>query len=216
MKMKIYLFRFAVAAAAFVFGISVFSVRQYFQSVLQIEEQKTESAAPAKIELVTKEESTSPAPNLALTETLVIEQANKDEAEEKYEYEFDAAGSYYLIGKAPKGFEDLETFVIETSDYESSSEKNNWEIVSIPPKGSAYPDWEKQIDFVRLNISNKQISFETEKKNGISFQFVGKFIESEVEMENYTAYAILEGKLTKTKNGKKIAERNVKFGDGGC
>ena len=217
MKIKTYLFLPAVAVATFLFGISIFFAGQFFQKIFSAKEQKIEPSAQLKADPVAVENLVYP-PKLMLLETPVIEQAeNKDNAEQENEYEFDATGDYYLIGSTPKGFEDFENLMIETRDYENVSEENNWLGAPIPPKGRAYLGWEKRLELVRLNIANKQISFETEKKNGISFQFIGKFIDGEkIEMEEYTDYAVLEGKLIKVKNGKKIAERNVKFGQGGC
>lgn len=217
MKMKIYLFRFAVAAAAFVFGISVFSVSQYFQSLFSAKEQKTESIAPVKIETVNIEELVYPPRNIEQAENPVIEQTESTGSSVKEnEYEFNAEGDYYIIGDLPKGFKDFDTLSISTKNYENISEENNWEGVPIPPTGYVFT--KKEFKFVRINIANAQIAFKTETKKGISYEFVGEFIEEEkIEFkdkngEEYTQHAVLKGRLKKMRDGKQIAESKVKFG----
>ena len=212
MKIKIYLFHFAAAITAFIFGISIFSVGQYFQSVFQAKEQKTEIAMPVKVELMRIEELIYPPRNVEEVKTPVSEQTvTNTESEEKIGYEFDAGGDYYIIGDLPKGFKDFDTLSITTKNYENLSEENYWEAVSIPPEG--YVLTNKEFKFVRINIADKQIAFKTGTRKGISYKFVGKFIdEEEIKLGEYSDYAVIEGSLIKMHDGKKIAESKVKFG----
>ena len=221
MKIKIYLLRFAIGLTAFIFGISIFSVGQYFQSVFQTKEQKAESVAPFKVEQVKIEELIYPPRDVEEVKTPVTEQAAANiESEEKTEYEFDGGGDYYIIGDLPKGFKDFDTLSITTKDYENMSEENNWQGVSIPPQGSIFTKTE--FKFIRINIANKQIAFETELKKGVRYQFVGNFIaEEEINYQSkygyeVTKYAVLNGHLIKMRGGKKVAESEVKFALGGC
>jgi len=130
-------------------------------------------------------------------------------AEEPFDY--GESGDYYIIGKNPKGFADFENLAITTHDYSEKLEK----AVRIKPTGSLV--MKKEFKFSWINITNKRISFVTQTRKGISYQFDGKFIE-EVEVklkddngEEYTDYVVLKGRLTKWRNGIKIAEAKVRF-----
>lgn len=212
MKIRIYFLRLAVAVAAFVFGISIFGVGQYFQSVFQTKQQKIESAAPVKVEQITIEELIYPPRNVEEVKTPISEQTvSNTESEEKAEYKFDAGGDYYIIGDLPKGFKDFDTLSITTKNYESASKENNWQGISIPPEGFVLT--KKEFKFARINIADKQIAFKTETKKGISYRFVGKFIdEEEIKLGEYSDYAVIEGSIIKMHDGKKIAESKVKLG----
>ena len=76
----------------------------------------------------------------------------------------------------------------------------------------------KRFEFSWLNIANKRISFVTQSKKGVSYQFDGKFVEEEIKLkdendEEYTEKVVLKGRLTKWRDGKKIAESKVKFSE---
>jgi hypothetical protein len=212
MKIRIYFLRLAAAVAALVLGISVFSIGQYFQSDFQTKEQKTESVAPVKSEPLKIDELIYPPRKTKQAEMPVVDQTETTEDSKKEtEYEFDAGGDYYIIGDLPKGFKDFDTLSITTKDYENASKENNWEGVSIPPKG--YILMKKEFKFVRINIADKQIAFVTGTRKGISYKFVGKFIaEEEIKLGEYSDYAVIEGSIIKMHDGKKIAESKVKLG----
>ena len=199
MKIKIYLFRLGVGVTAFVFGISVFNVGRYFQPVFSAKEQKIESPATAGIEPVIIEEITYPPQNIEQTKIPVVEQTNNsDETEPEAEiWEFDGNGSFYITDDLPEGFKDFETINITTRDFGVESEDYPYGI-PIPPEG--YIRTSKKYKFTQIGIANRQIAFETEEKKDISYKFVGKLIEVD--------YSI-EGRLTKMRYGKKIAESNI-------
>jgi hypothetical protein len=51
----------------------------------------------------------------------------------------------------------------------------------------------------------------------VSYQFDGKFVDEEIKLkdeygEEYTETVYLKGRLTKWRDGKKIAEAKVRFG----
>lgn len=123
-------------------------------------------------------------------------------------------GEYYIIGKLPKGFKDFDNLSVETIDYAIVQPGNNYEEFYIPPKGSLY--MKKEFKFIRVSVSNERISFETKTIKGISYQFVGKFVDERIDMDEYWEHAELEGQLTKLSGGKKIAGSKVKFAVGGC
>lgn len=212
MKIKVYLLWMAVAFIAFIFGISIVSSERYFQSFFSAKTEKTELVEPAKIEEINLNKIIFPPRKVEQTEISGTPMMDKkDDSEKETESVFDAEGGYYIIGKLPKGFKDFESLSITTKDYRKASAENDWEGIPIPPEGSVF--MKKEFKFVRLNIADKQISFETESKKGISYKFVGKFIaEEEIKIGEYPEYAVLEGSLIKMRDGQKIAESKVKFG----
>ncbi|MGI8640639.1 MAG: hypothetical protein ACR2MG_11935 [Pyrinomonadaceae bacterium] len=197
MKIKIYLFRLVVAFTAFIFGISFFSVGQYLKSVFQTKKQETVAIQP-----VIKQEILSAPPVVQPTVTTA-------DSRENTVSEFDGTGDYYIIGDLPKGFEDFEDLNITTRDYENASEENDYQGTIIPPEGFILT--KKEYKFTRINIADKQLAFETETKKGISYKFVGKFTD-EANYEEDEEYVVLEGRLIKMRDGKKIAESKIRFG----
>ena len=210
--MKKFILCFAAGLTALSLGLGIFYTGQYLVSSFQSSEQetgvktnRTELVEPAKI----------PVEELIYPKPVVVEQKFEETEKEaaKENYEFYPGGSYYIIGDAPKGFENCKYFTIETSKLVTDSDGSYIDGFPIPPKGYFTLGNEKEIAFTHLSIANKEIAFETERKGGISYQFVGKFIGGEeLEIGDYTYYVVLIGKLTKLKNGKKISEQEVKFG----
>ena len=212
MKLRIYALRVAVALTAFGLCVGLFEIGRYLTADSQpnAEEVKTVQSVEKELPDILPTEVAVFPPRVEQTPTI-----SPTETEEKTVYEFDAGNDYYIIGKLPKGFRDFENLSIVTRDYENASEENNYEAVPIPPKGFFLA--KKEFNFTRINIANKQIAFETEAKKGVSYQFVGEFIEEEaIEVKDkdgneYTDYAVLKGRLKKMRDGKKIAESEVKF-----
>jgi len=217
MKLEKIILCTAVALTAFGMSLGLHEVGSYLTTEFSSKPVETVTVQPS----IEKENSISfdnlppeatvfprrfdPAP-VAEPETAKVEEA------ERYDY---LGGEYYVIGKLPKGFKDFESLSIQLTDYSLALPENNYEDVHIPPKG--YVDMKKSVfDFARISVSNKRISFETEAIKGISYKFVGKFVDEAIDMGEYLEHAALEGDLIKLRNGKKIAETQVKFAEGGC
>jgi hypothetical protein len=212
MKFRIYALRVAVALTAFGLSLGLFEIGRFLTADSQPKTEEVKTTQPVEKELpaiLSPEVAVFP-PGVEQTPTI-----SPTETEEKTVYEFDGGNDYYIIGKLPKGFRDFENLSIVTRDYENASEENNYEAVPIPPKGFFLT--KKEFNFTRIKIANKQIAFETEAKNGVSYQFVGEFIEEEaIEVKDkdgneYTDSAVLKGRLKKMRDGKMIAESEVKF-----
>ncbi|MEO8072721.1 MAG: hypothetical protein ABI686_05690 [Acidobacteriota bacterium] len=217
MKAKIYLFRLAVGFAAFVCGVGFFAVGRYFQTAFLVKEQKVELVAPAPI--LTEQ-----------TETSVIEQTDvAADSEENSKYEFDIDGYYGIIGelpkgfndygvtgKLPKGFEDFGEIGITTLNYENASEENGYEGTPVPPGGYVWTD--REYKFAKINVNNKYMSFETYTIKGVSYKFIGKFLEKAPFWKLDEQKPVLEGRFVKLSKGKKVAESDVRFFwyEGGC
>ena len=126
-------------------------------------------------------------------------------------------GDYYIVDEKPKGFEDFETLAIIDRQWDEKAEK----VVSIKPEGQIGIWLEKQekikeFSYSRINITGKRLSLATQTKKGVSYQFDGKFVEQEITLEDengeeYTVTVYLKGRLSKWRDGKKIAEAKVRF-----
>lgn len=192
MKAKIYGFRFLIALSAFVFGIGAYSMRQLFQSPNQPQKPQTLAVSP-KTELF----------NFTDFNKTVV-QIDKV-TEKQSEPEFYVDGEYHLIGKAPKEFEDFEYLDITTDTYDEKSDQ----VKAIPPEGFIFS--KKQFKFTHIKINDKKISLVTENRQGISYQFTGTFFGYKETKIYFDEDVYLEGRLIKMRDGKKIAEINVKF-----
>jgi hypothetical protein len=211
-----YLFRLVAIVTSFLLGVGFFNAAQRLQSFFQTE--------TATVQPVRKQETlfvpprAVPSPLVEPTPFVVTE--TFPVSDENTEAEFSAEGDYYIVGDLPKEFKDFNTLSITTKSYENVPAEDNYDGVSIPPEG--FITTNKQFDFQRINIAGKQIAFETETKKGISYMFVGQFIEEErieyktVEGYDRIEFAILKGRLTKMRDGKKAAEIEARFAEGGC
>lgn len=152
-------------------------------------------------------------------------QKNDQEAEkteESTDDKYDYAGEYCLYDDPVKGFDDFEKLDITTLDYSKATPENSYQTRPIPPEGFIYTTGGKLFRYTRISLGKKQISFVTEAKNGISYRFEGEFPSGEsigVKSTNdfvYQERVDLKGRLTKLRDGKKIAEAEVKLYVGGC
>lgn len=195
MKTKVYLFRLIVGLLALTLGISVYFIWQSFTIQTVSEVSQTEQPVLEIVKAQPIFEVVKPASELP-------------KEEETIPTEFEPEGDYYLIGSSPKAFRDFDLISVTTNDYVEKKDGSSY-ANPIPPKGHIYT--KIQHKFTRINISNRQISFETESKNGISYKFTGHFPE-EYEDKNLNDWISLEGDLIKLKDGKKVAQMKAKFG----
>lgn len=130
--------------------------------------------------------------------------------------DFDASGPYSLgAAKIPAAFADIEFLDIATRDY-LLNENDIYTSRPIIPVGLLKTN--KRFEFAKVAVNNREISFETNIHDGISYQFVGHFPTSTeyISCEGCEYPADLKGKLKKLKNGKVIAELDANFYYNGC
>jgi hypothetical protein len=146
----------------------------------------------------------------------VLDKVN-DPNEEVGQSDFDPTGAYSLnIEKAPKAFADIEFLEIVTREY---TEEDGGAYTNRPVVPSGRLQTKKDFSFTKIAIGNREISFETESVDGISYQFVGHFPISRAEVidcEGCEYPPDLTGILKKVKNGKVVAEITAKFYFVGC
>jgi hypothetical protein len=210
MKLQKIILCVAVALTAFGASLGLLEIGRYISAFFQ----------PTKAEVKLIKPLPSPsvvyAPPIVEFKQPVFTPPEVSNSDEEETCEFDEEGDYSLIGDKPKGFEDLSEMSIVTNFYNSKTDK----VIPIKPYGWIWMT--KKFKFSWLNIANKRISFVTQSKKGVSYQFDGKFVEEEIKLkdendEEYTEKVVLKGRLTKWRDGKKIAESKVKFSEScGC
>jgi hypothetical protein len=199
MKTKIYLFRLIIGAMTLTLGIGAFFAWQFLavrtdQEISQLEKPVFEIEKVQPVAIVSTSAPDMPQPDLP-------------NDEENAKVDFDPDGSYYVLGDLPKAFRDFQSLDIATSDYQT---REDGSVYAVPVPPAIYLHTETKYNFTRININNRNISFETQSKNGTRYRFVGVFPE-EYEDKISKEWISLEGILTKLRNGKKVAETKARF-----
>ena len=116
----------------------------------------------------------------------------------------DVFGYYFLEGKVAKEFDEIDHLHLSTIDDKGKDSQLN---------GFIRPKKKNQADYVLVTPKLKlsELSFTTKAVKTISYKFTGKFVKLGNFPEKPPKGAILEGKLTKLKGTKIVAEENVKF-----
>ncbi|NNF01039.1 MAG: hypothetical protein HKN25_18630 [Pyrinomonadaceae bacterium] len=129
-------------------------------------------------------------------------------AEEKNLSKLYVEGYYVLEGDFPKGFADFQSMEIWHERYDEKASN----FVSVVPFGQ-YQTEKDVYKFNKLFFGNGILKFSTAGVRGMHFEFEGKFKEKPSDPANDRGYQvfILEGSLTKFRNGKKSAKADVQF-----
>jgi hypothetical protein len=200
MKTRLYAFRASIALLAFSFGVVNFYQFQLVQSYFGSEKGNSVSQDAVKQE----HSETSP--------TSVI-QENLSNTEEAQLSDFTAVVEYYSDeATLQKDFGTFRSIEIEIPDYQRASiEKVDKK--AIRTKGAI--NFKRQYRFNRTEISEKDIAFETETINGISYRFTGHFFKDK-DIDPAEEYLQIHGHLTRLKNGKKMSEADIELFASDC
>jgi hypothetical protein len=194
MKTKTYFFRLIIALIALVIGLGVYRIVERFSHSVE-EKDACLNQTQNPIPIALKEES---------LETVSTQQDSQPR-------EFYPDDEYYTYGEdLPDGFKNLEALTLKTTDWTNATE----DIPPRPmlPKGTLIAG--KSYKLIKININNRQFSFETEKIKGIYFTFIGTFPKDLVSKTDIPIN--LQGVLTKYKNGKLVVQKSVGFYADGC
>ena len=210
MKLQKIILCVVIALTAFGASLGLLEIGSYLRAAF----------APLKVEIKPLEPIQSPVvypqpiPDFA---TPVVTPAEESEPEEAEPVDWGATGDYYIIDDKPNGFEEFLNLSIEDHVWSDKSSKP----IPIKPKGAIETDVGKTettriYNFSRINISGKKISLVSQAKKGVSYQFDGRFVDEEIKLksengEEYTETVYLKGRLTKWRDGKKIAEAKVRL-----
>ena len=113
---------------------------------------------------------------------------------------FNPDGSFWIIGDAPKGFQDF-------GGINLNFHRNR----RLPSSGVNLTNG-AVLRFQRISIAQQKFTFTTQVRRGTSYRFTGRFLKDGVFFaEILDDDPVLEGTLTKVSNGKVVAEANLKF-----
>jgi hypothetical protein len=117
---------------------------------------------------------------------------------------FDPDGEFPLYGKAPKGLEEVSTIPMWGRGRHNFMNKDSGVYTTA---GVIYR-------FRTVSVAQQKFTFSTVARRGTSYSFTGRFLRggvfAELDSEIWDQ-PILEGTMTKLKNGKKVAEASMKF-----
>lgn len=135
-----------------------------------------------------------------------LEQTEADQNNEGVDF----SGEYYLQSEGvPKPFDDLNYLELVTHEYDEVND--GYVARAIAPKGSVRI--KTPLKFSRIAIGGREISFQTETVDGVSYKFTGHF--PDYRAANYCEIDApqpdLKGKLIKIKDGKWVAEMDANF-----
>ncbi len=120
---------------------------------------------------------------------------------QKQSARFDPDGSFWIIGEAPNEFSDV-----------SAINLNAKRLRRLPSPGVQTNNG-TTYRFKTLTVKRNDFNFTTVTRNGVSYSFSGRFLKG----GNFAARwsgdddPVLEGTLTKFREGKKLAEAKLKF-----
>jgi hypothetical protein len=116
----------------------------------------------------------------------------------------DLTGYYYFVGKAPRGFEDVDWFSLATVETKGREAKlNGFVRLDRRFRGRLV-----NFDLVNPTLDDHTLTFSTKVVRGIRYQFRGQFLKLENLQDNET---VLKGHLTKFRNGRTAAECDASF-----
>lgn len=114
---------------------------------------------------------------------------------------FDPDGAFWIFGEPPQEFKDFSGIVL-----------NARRLRRLPGAGVDLTNGTK-LRFRTLSVSRERFVFSTVALRGVSYSFSGRFLKGGIfaaaNLDDQTP--VLEGVLTKLRNGKKIAEAPLKF-----
>jgi hypothetical protein len=114
-------------------------------------------------------------------------------------------GTYYIIGKKPKEFRELDSFEM-WFDPENPQQFGNITAYVVTDTTSAGQN------AVFGFVSKRRLFFVTqESTKGFAYRFDGEFVRTDTENVEGTNIVVMRGKLTKSKKGRTIVERVVSF-----
>lgn len=119
---------------------------------------------------------------------------------------FDPEGSFLPLGNAPRGLDEVGSIDLFRSGRNRPFTSHAHSGVSTT-RGVVYR-------FQNISVSRNRLTFKTRARGGTSYSFTGRFLRGGVYAEMDSSVwdqSLLEGTLTKFKNGKKIAESRIRF-----
>lgn len=115
-------------------------------------------------------------------------------------------GYFSLLGKPPKGFENFDTI-----QYWRRADEQRGPDISDRTSGLNVTGG-VVYRYATISITRRNFVFTTKRVSGISYAFSGRFLTTDfVDAEMNLETPVLTGTLMKYKNGKRVAEANVRL-----
>ena len=138
------------------------------------------------------------------------EQPPPSEPEVVFDYdvsEFNPRGDYFIIGRKPKEFREFDCLEL-AADEGSDGKAIGGASISTYENG-AYGG----IDYLSGVVTNERVSLVAKpvSEEGVGYRFEGEFLRSGNLWRAGRSRAVLKGRLSKIKEGKTIAEADVRF-----
>jgi hypothetical protein len=180
----------------FAIGTGADSFRRYLftketPAAEKVEAAPLEVAAPVFAPIVPFPESAAPAPNLIL-----------DYNPEK----IDHYGALYIMGPAPEGFRDFECIALGLSGAHAVEDSDYIAVYGDKSTG----DW-TPANFALVTERYLYFTTEPSKEQGFQFRFEGEFLVKDFTTVEGKNRAAVRGTLTKSKNGRTLAEQTITF-----
>jgi hypothetical protein len=130
---------------------------------------------------------------------------SKQDASTFIRSKFDPFGGYAIVGIAPNQFRDFDNFQIDLAKKPINGEKLDIKGFVSLQSGKYFPT------LSRVNLSLRYLSFSSIENDQISYHFNGRFLKHGDFSKLPAETPVLEGVLIKNINGRKVAQRRVRF-----
>ena len=116
-------------------------------------------------------------------------------------------GYFSLVERQPpKGFENFDTIQYWRKDQEQTGPDISERTAGVNESGGVV------YKYATISITRQKFIFTTAKVKGVSYAFSGRFLRSDfVSADLDLGKPVLVGRLTKYKNGKRVAEANIRL-----
>jgi hypothetical protein len=115
-------------------------------------------------------------------------------------------GYYSLVGPHPKGFESFDTIQYWRREDEQTGPDISERLSGVNERGG------RRYRYQTISINRQRFVFTTVKVRGTSYSFAGRFLRTDfVNSDMNFDKPVVEGRLTKHRNGRKVAEANVRL-----
>lgn len=115
-------------------------------------------------------------------------------------------GYYSLVGPHPKGFENFDTIQYWRREDEQTGPDISERLSGVNERGGV------RYRYSTISINRQRFVFTTVKVRGTSYSFAGRFLRTDfVNSDLDFDKPVLEGRLIKYRNGKRVAGANVRF-----
>ena len=114
---------------------------------------------------------------------------------------------FYIMGSKPKAFADVDSLEVGLSPHVDDGE-GYIQVNTFTPEGTWDRAWANfaLVTERRLFFATSQVGY-----SEVEYRFDGKFLRADFHVVKGKKIAVLRGTLTKTKNGRKIAEHTFDF-----